>query len=90
MKLVKPAQFNRPVPLVIHTPFPRDAVAATLTIVILKDQSVYVLGNIAKEEIGLAIMQAGITRLQQHYASQRSPILGPDGLALAARTEIEQ
>lgn len=81
-KLIKPAQFNRPVPMKIELPYLPEQVAATITIIVLKNQTVQVMGRIDDPEIARGILQAGMSRLNQHYAALRSPILGPDGQPL--------
>lgn len=81
-KLIKPAQCNRPVPMKIELPYLPEQVMATITIIVLKNQTVQLMGRLETEEVGRAIMQAGMSRLNQHYAALRSPILGPDGQPL--------
>ena len=89
MKLVKPAQFNQPVPYIIRLPYPAARVKAVVTVIILDTNHIELYGAITQEAVGRTILEAGLARLSQFHKDQRSPIVGLDGEPLPAANSQE-
>jgi len=89
MKLVPAAEFNQPVPYLIRLPYPAIRVKACVTVIVLDNNQVECYGDVADESVGTGILQAGLERLAQYHAQQKSAILGLDGQPLPSPNTSE-
>jgi len=89
-KLVGLPGLRAPVPARIDLPYLPEQINAVVTVIVLKNNQVEVLGAVAEESIGEAILKGGLERLHQWHAQQRAAkaaqasgtIVGPDGLPI--------
>jgi hypothetical protein len=91
-KLFKgPNQNGKPGLCRIDLPFPEEIVAGTVTVIVMKNNTIELFGQVMQEEVGSAILKAGLARLEEWHKERKAAasadiitpsgveILGPDG-----------
>ena len=71
-KLVRLPGLREPVPAHIDLPYLPEQINAVVTVIVLKNNQVEVLGAVADESIGETILKGGLERLHQWLAQQRA------------------
>lgn len=87
-KLLRLPDFNRPVPATITLAYPPELINATVTVIVLKNNTVELQGHVTDQALGEAILKAGIERLVQWHAQQKAArealLVGPNGLPISS------